>query len=73
MYASTNFKTKAAFRKAVGGGEQVTIWQPGGFFNPPEAAADYTGKAFVEGPHYPEPHKWYAEVQVQNGVVVKVK
>jgi hypothetical protein len=27
----------------------------------------------VEGPHYPEPHKWYAEVEVKDYIVVKVK
>lgn len=30
------------------------------------------GEAFLEGPHYPRPHTWYAKVQVKDGVVVKV-
>lgn len=30
------------------------------------------GIAFLEGPHYPRPHTWYAKVQVKDGVVVKV-
>ena len=32
-----------------------------------------TLKAYLEGPHYPEPHKWYAEVEMKDGVIVKVK
>lgn len=30
------------------------------------------GEAFIEGPHYPAPHRWYAKVQVTDGVVTKV-
>lgn len=30
------------------------------------------GEAFLEGPHYPQPHKWYAKVAVVEGVVVRV-
>jgi len=26
-----------------------------------------------EGPHYPEPHRWYAAVTAKNGCIVKVK
>jgi len=31
------------------------------------------GRATVEGPWYPEPHRWYAEVMVKDGIVVGVK
>lgn len=31
------------------------------------------GTDFVEGPHYPAPHSWYAKVVVKDGVVVSVK
>lgn len=27
----------------------------------------------VEGPHSPEPHKWYARVRLVDGIVVEVK
>lgn len=30
------------------------------------------GTAFLEGPHYPAPHRWYAKVQVTSGVVTRV-
>jgi len=73
MYTTKNFKTKKALREAVKAGETVRIFQPGGFFDPPEAASDFTGTASVEGPHYPQPHTWYATVTVVDGVVTKVK
>lgn len=50
----------------------VTIYQPNDMFGNPQAKPDYSGKACVEGPHYPEPHRWYATVTVENGEVVKV-
>ena len=68
-YASRNFRTKKALKDAVSTGERVTLYQPGGFFE-----KDFTNGTFaVEGPHFPEPHRWYATVTVQNGLVVKVK
>ena len=73
MYSTTNFKTKKQFKEAVASGLKVTIYQPGGLFNPPEDSPTYSGKAFIEGPHYPEPHRWYASVIVKDGVVVKVQ
>lgn len=73
MYTSINFKTKKQFKEAVAKGEVVTIYQPGGLFDPPENSPTYTGRAAVEGPHYPAPHTWYASVDVVDGKVVKVR
>ena len=66
-YASINFKTKKAFREAVKRGEVVTLHEPGLGHAPTE------GRAYVEGPWHPEPHRWYAEVEVAEGRVVKVR
>jgi hypothetical protein len=69
MYVSPNFPTKKALKEAVAAGQEVTIFQPGPFGgNEP-----LNTKCCVEGPHYPKPHSWYAEVTVENGKVVKVK
>ena len=69
MYVDPNFTTKKALKEAVAAGDRVTIYQPGPFGgNEPSNA-----KVVVEGPHYPEPHSWYAQVVVNDGVVVKVK
>ena len=68
MYTTRNFKTKKALKEAVANGEAITIYQPGPFDS---VVTD--GKAFLEGPHYPAPHSWYAEATIENGLVVKVK
>jgi len=73
MYTRFNFKTKKQLKEAVKRGEIVTIFQPGGIFHPTEDQSSYTGKAYVEGPHYPEAHKWYASVDVVEGKVVRVR
>lgn len=68
MYADINFKTKKALKEAVAAGKQVGIFQPGPFGgNEPS-----NGKVVLEGPHYPEPHRWYATAVVENGIIVKV-
>ncbi len=65
-YVSPNFKTKAAFKKAVKEGQQVRVFYPG-----IDPGRD-NGIEFIEGPHYPEPHKWYAKVSMTNRIVTKV-
>jgi hypothetical protein len=67
MYASVNFKTKKAFKEAVAAGKQITIYSPG--IGTPKT----NGTECVEGPWYPEPHRWYAEVTMENGIVTNVK
>lgn len=67
MYVNPNFKTKKALREAVAAGETVTVFSPGPFPAPTD------GIDTVEGPHYPEPHRWYARVEIADGKVIKVK
>lgn len=65
MYTTRNFKTKKALKEALAAGQEVDIFQPGGIF-----PGVKNGKVTLEGPHYPEAHKWYAEAQVKDGLVV---
>ena len=67
MYTVQNFKTKKALKEAVAAGTKVRIFAPG-LGTPKE-----NGIECLEGPHYPAPHTWYAEVVMENGFVVKVK
>ena len=32
-----------------------------------------TGVVFLEGPHYPKPHKWYGKGVLKNGVLTSLK
>jgi len=69
MYVSPNFKTKKLLKEAIVAGKKVTVYQPGPFGS---GNMDNV-KCAVEGPHYPEPHRWYAQVEVVDGYVTKVK
>lgn len=66
MYVRPNFPTKKALREAVKRGERVEVFSPDPFPAPTD------GYAAIEGPHYPKPHSWYANVAIKNGIVVKV-
>ena len=66
MYVSPNFKTKKALKEALKDGKIVTVFSPGPFPCPE------TGTVTLEGPHYPEPHRWYASGIVENGKLIKV-
>jgi hypothetical protein len=47
----------------------VTYYQPGPFGgNEPR-----NGAVYIEGPHYPQPHKFYAHCIAKDGVIVEVK
>jgi len=71
MYSVRNFKTKKALKEAVKNGESVRVYQPNAdLFG---GATQTDGSACLEGPHYPEPHRWYASVQLKDGVVTSVK
>ena len=67
MYTDKNYKTKKSLKEALAMGKEVTVYQPGMGDTPSN------GKVYLEGPHYPEPHRWYAEAWVENGIVVRVK
>jgi hypothetical protein len=69
MYTTRNFTTKKALKEAIKSGERITIYQPGpyGGNEPTE------GEVALEGPHFPEPHTWYAMGTLKNGFLIKVK
>ena len=65
-YTVTNFKSKKALKDATKHGQRIQrVYQPGPFG--PDVA---DGEAFLEGPHYPEPHRWYASCRVVAGTIV---
>ena len=69
MYTTVNFKTKKALKDALTAGQQITFFQPG----PSGGSAPRDGSFCLEGPHYPMPHKWYAEAQAKDGLIISVK
>jgi hypothetical protein len=72
-YTRTNFKTKKAAKLALAeaqadGQPGIPVFQPGPFG--PDVR---DGNEILEGPHYPEPHRWYASAQIKDGYAVSIK
>ena len=68
MYTVHNFKTKKSLKEALARGEKIEVYQPGPFATP-----DPINKTVcLEGPHYPEPHRWYATAVVENSIIVRI-
>lgn len=64
-YTTHNFKTKKALKEAIVNGDRISVFQPGPFGpNVPD------GSVALEGPHYPEPHRWYACASVKAGIII---
>ena len=64
-YVSPNFKTKKALKTALAEGKVVEV------FNPGLGEPTVNGTVFLEGPHYPAPHTWYAKGTMVDGKLVK--
>lgn len=69
MYTSVNFKTKKELKDAIASGRKVTVYQPNAMF----PANTTSGTVYLEGPHYPQPHRWYAQAELRDGYIVSVK
>ena len=73
-YTVINFKTKKALKEEFlvrCGNTQ----RPIRCFNPglgPDLS-NFTGKVCLEGPHYPAAHTWYAEAELVDGRIMKIK
>lgn len=64
-YVIPNYKTKKELKRAVEEGKAVRVFEPG------LGSVPQRGKVCLEGPHYPEPHRWYATAEVRDGFIVK--
>lgn len=68
-YVYPNYRTKKAFKEAVAKGEKMKFRQ----ITSQSVVKITDGTTYLEGPHYPEPHRWYAAVTLKDGVVTKIK
>ncbi len=69
MYTIENFKTKKQLLNAFHSGEEIRCFQPGPF----GPQADKNGWVAIEGPHYPQPHRFYAQAFLEDGIIKKIK
>lgn len=70
-YTSKNYKTKKSLKEAIKNGVKVTVFQPASEIT--GATIPDNGVVYLEGPHYPQPHKWYAIGEMKDGFLVKIK
>ena len=68
-YTQRNFKTKKAIKEAIKNGEKIFCFQPGPFSN----KLPINGTVYLEGPHFPEPHRWYAKGNLKDGILISIK
>lgn len=66
-YVSPNFRTKKKLKEAVSAGQAVKVFEPG------LGTVPRDGTVYLEGPHSPSPHTWYAEGKMKDGKLVSVK
>ena len=67
-YCWPNYKTKKQLKEDVANKQKVVCFNPGLGGD----LSKHTGKVYLEGPHYPEPHRWYAQGEMVDGILVKV-
>lgn len=65
-YCVKNYKTKKALKEDLAAGIEIKCYEPG------MGSVPENGTVYLEGPHYPEPHRWYAKATIENNRVVKV-
>jgi hypothetical protein len=73
MYTTTNYPSKKALKDAIAAGTKVSVYQPNDMYGKTDQVQVGTHKITLEGPHYPQPHRWYAEATVVDGYVTRVK
>ena len=66
-YCMVNYKTNKELKEALSRGKVLRVFSPGPF------PCKDDGTEYLEGPHYPAPHTWYAQATMKDGVIVKVK
>ena len=65
-YTHINYRSGKALKEDFAAGKVITVFQPGPF-------PLREGEVCLEGPHYPEPHKWYVTATVYDGIVTAIK
>jgi hypothetical protein len=67
MYTVKNYKTKKAIKDDLAAGVKIACYAPG------LGVVPENGTIYLEGPHYPQPHKWYATGTMKDGYLVAIK
>lgn len=68
-YTVTNYKSKKAVKDALKAGVEIRCYNLGLGGD----LSNFTGTVYLEGPHYPKPHSWYAQGKMENGILKEIK
>ena len=66
-YTEIDYPTKKAVKEAISSGTRIRCYNPGLGGSTPT-----NGTIYLEGPHYPKPHKWYGKGIMKDGFLVKI-
>lgn len=67
MYVEGNPQSKKQLKEWLTAGKNVYVFAPG------LGTVPDNGTVYLEGPHYPKPHKWYGQGTMKDGKLVGVK
>lgn len=70
MYTTDNFPTKVSVKQAIAEGEEITVYQPNEHAG--SLSVPTNGRVSVEGPHFPESHKWWGRGKMKDGFLVEL-
>ena len=73
MYTYFDFRTKKELKEAIARGDEIGVYQHNDLFGNTEKVQRGKHSVTLEGPHYPRPHRWYAQAEVVDGLVLKVR
>ena len=66
-YVSPNVKTKRELKDRLVAGHPITVFEPG------IGSVPTNGIVYLEGPHSPARHSWYATGTIIDGKLVAIK
>jgi hypothetical protein len=67
-YTDYDYKTKKAIKNDILSGVPIKCHNPGLGGEIPR-----NGTVYLEGPHYPKPHRWYGQGTMKDGLLVSIK
>jgi len=65
-YTVKNYKTAKELKADFTAGVMIKVFEPGPF------PLSYNGVVYLEGPHYPQPHRWYLAAKLRDGVISEI-
>lgn len=67
-YTSINFSSKKSVKEALKDGVEITCYNPGLGGD----LSNFSGTVYLEGPHFPKPHRWYGKGKMVDGKLVSI-